>query len=139
MLLAELLFAEVTRHATLSGLTAQHLPVGVDECTDELIPVSDDSDLLEEGIDREQALEHLRSDVLTVGSLEEVLDTLREVEHAILHPTSIPRAEEAVFGERLSVGLGIIVVARRHRRALDEDLTRLGIDLHLEGGHDRTD
>ena len=114
------------------GLAAHSIPVGVDQGADELVAIPDDRHLLDDRIYREQTLQHLWGDILPVRRLEEVLDTLREVEDTVLHPSSVSRTEVAIGGEGLFVGLRIIVVSSGDSRPLELDLAGLGIDPHTQ-------
>ena len=131
MIGSKLLFGEACRDPTLGGFPTEGIPVRIDERTDELISVSDDRRLLEESVCRQHPLQHLGSDVLTVGRLEEVFQSLGEVERISLDTPCISRTEEAILGESLRICLGIIVVSREDRRALDQDLATRRIDLDL--------
>ena len=111
--------------AMLMGPSLKLTVLRHDEGRDELTLVSYDSHLVHELIHEEQRLDHLRSDILTVARLEEVLDALREIELAVLQITCITGMEEAVGIEGPLVELRPVVIAFRDRRTFQENLVIL--------------
>ena len=119
MVLSKSYITDASIDTTLTCLASQYLPVGVYQCAHELISIPDDCHLLDDWVDCEHSLEHLWSDVLTVGSLEEILNTLCEIKGISLKTSSIARTEEAILGEGLRIGSIIMIIARSDRRTFD--------------------
>ncbi len=87
----------------------------------ELALVGNDGQLLDEQVNQQFRLNHLRSDILAVGSLEEFLDALLQEQFAVAHIAGVARTEIAVFGKALFVEGLALVVAAGNRRTLEQD------------------
>ena len=115
--------------------------LGHDEGRNKFALVCHNSHLVNKLIHQEQRLYHLRSDILAIGSLEEVLDTVGKEQLAILDIASITRAEESVLGECLLVNGIALVISRCDSWAFEQNLVIL-INLHFQsvyGSAHRTD
>ena len=107
------------------GPLLEELVVGNDECRDELVLVGNDCHLVDEAIDDELRLQHLRRDVLAVAGLEEVLDTIGEVELAVLDVTAVAGVKPSVGIVGLSCDIGLAIVLLHDGVAAQKDFVLL--------------
>ena len=117
--------------AVILGPFLYEAELGHDECRHELALVGYHYHLVDELVNEQQRLYHLRSDILAVGCLEEVLDAIGKEQLAVLDVSGIARAEESVFGEGFLVDSLTLVVARRDGGTLEQYLVVVAY-LHLQ-------
>ena len=118
-------------YAVVLGPFLYEAELGHDECRHKLALVGYHYYLVDELVNKQQRLYHLRSDVLAVGCLEEVLDAVGKEELTVLHVSGIACAEESVFGEGFLIGSLTLVVARRDSGTLEQYLVVVAY-LHLQ-------
>ena len=102
-----------------------------DECRDELALVGNKAYLVDVLVDQQLRLDHLRSDILAVRRLEEILDALRQEQFTILQIAGIACAEVAIIGKGLLSQVVTVVVATGNRRTLEKNLA-LFADLDID-------
>ena len=104
-----------------------------DECRHKLALVSNDSHLVDKLVNKQQRLHLLGSDILAIGSLEQVLDALGEEQLAILHISSIASTEEALLIEHLGIGGVAMIIPLCNGWTLEQYLVVLAY-LDLDAG-----
>ena len=103
------------------------------ECRHKLALVGDDCHLVDKLVNKQQCLYLLWSDILTIGCLEQVLDTLGEEQLAVLHISGIASTEEAFLVEHLGIGGVAMIITLRNGRTLEQYLVVLAY-LDLDAG-----
>ena len=126
----------------LAGIFLQQGINGDDKGRDKLSLIGNDGYLIDVLVDEQLRLNHLRCDILAIGSLEEVLDALFKEQLTTLEVARVASTEEAIFSKG---GLGeviAIVVALRDGGAFqqhfalfaDTDLDTLDGDTYATNG-----
>ena len=133
LVLAEV-FAAPERDVVFMGILLQQGVDGDDERRDKLALVGDDGHLVYILVHQQLGLYHLRSDVLAVGGLEEVLDAVGEEQLAVLQVACVARVKVALLVERLRREVVAAVVALGDGGAFQHHLAVVGY-LHLYAGY----
>ena len=123
-------FATVILHSMIIGPFFHEPEFRHDQCRDKLALVGHHSHLVDILVHQHHRLHHLRGDILAVAGLEKILDTLLEIELAVLHISSVARTEEAVGIKRLGIDRIAVIISGGDGRTLEKDLT-VGTDLHF--------
>src|SRR5215471_12566485 len=101
-MVAQQLLVVFKREAFQSRIAVQHFHVRMDQSRSELSSVSDDDHLRNESARHQQALDSLRSDVLSAAGLDQIFLTVGngKISVAVDFP-DVPCPEPAIFGESL--------------------------------------
>ena len=114
------LFAALVCYAVLLGVFFKQGVVGYDECRDKLAAVGNDGYLVDELVNQQLRLYHLRRYVLAVRRLEQVFNPFFQEEFAIAYIARVARAEVAFLVERQPVKLLAVVVALGYCRPFEQ-------------------
>ena len=131
--IAHKLFAVVRSYPLLLGPSLKLREIRNDKSRNKLTLIPYHRHLIDIFILRQTAFHHLRSHILSIRSLEQILHTL--CEHKLTRRgeiSGVACAEIAILGESLLIGFGILIISRSHCRALHKNLIILRIYLHIQ-------